>query len=321
MISIIMIVYDVERYVEESIKSVIAQTCEDIELIIVADHGDDRSEEICRKYADIDPRIRLITGEARGIADARNRGLEAVRGDYIGFVDSDDYIEPDMFETMLGNLRQYDADIAICGRFYEYRNRTLKDEAQEPRVMSAEEALSVTLGHTGFFLHCWDKLFKAELFSGIDFRTDVTVEDRIVVDRLLSRADRIVYDPTPKYHFRERSGSNSKRSGMVRKNIQANILMEEFVTGTFPGLADKCAAFMLYEYITAIQNELVCDSPDGDDIREYADYVKRTAGSRNPLIGRGLRLKAFMAVYARPVLKVYTKRRQNKTAARLERFP
>ena len=80
MISIIMIVYDVERYVEESIKSVLAQTYKDIELVIVADHGPYRSEEICRRYADSDPRIRLITGEAKGIADARNRGLEAAGG-------------------------------------------------------------------------------------------------------------------------------------------------------------------------------------------------------------------------------------------------
>jgi len=321
MISIIMIVYDVERYVEESIKSVLAQTYKDIELVIVADHGPDRSEEICRKYADSDPRIKLITGEAKGIADARNRGLAAASGDYIGFVDSDDYIEPDMFESMIGNIEKYNADIAICGRFYEYENTTLKDEAKKPSVLTAREALEVTLGHDGFFLHCWDKLFKAKLFTGIDFRTDVTVEDRIVVDRLLARANRIVYDPAPKYHFRERSGSNSKRSGMVRKNIQANALMEEFVCGAFPELAGKCSQFMVYEYITAIQNELVCDSPNRGDIKEYASYVRDAVSRDDLVIKRGLRIKAFMALYLRPVLKHYTKWRQRKTAAGFVRFP
>ncbi len=321
MISIIMIVYDVERYVEESIRSVLAQTYKDIELIIVVDRGPDRSEEICRKYADEDPRIKLIIGEARGIADARNRGLAAVSGDYIGFVDSDDYIEPDMFETMLGNMGKYNADIAVCGRFYEYENTTLKDEAGDPVVLSAVEALAVTLTHDGFFLHCWDKLFKTKLFTGIDFRTDVTVEDRIVVDRLLAKADRIVYDPSPKYHFRERSGSSSKRSGMVQKNIQANVLMEEFVTGTFPELGSECSKFMLYEYITAIQNELVCDRPDRSDIREYASYVRKTVKRKDIPIGKGLRIKAFMALYMRPVLKSYTKWRQKKTAAEFVRFP
>ena len=321
MISIIMIVYDVERYVEESIKSVLAQTYKDIELIIVADHGPDRSEEICRKYAKEDPRIKLIAGDAKGIADARNRGIAAAAGEYIGFVDSDDYIEPDMFETMLKNIEKYNADIAICGRFYEYENTTLKDEGNEPAVLTAREALAVTLGHDGFFLHCWDKLFRAKLFMGIDFRTDVTVEDRIVVDRLLARANRIVYDPAPKYHFRERSGSNSKRSGMVRKNIQANVLMEEFVCDAFPELGRECSRFMLYEYITAIQNELVCDRPNRNDIKEYASYVKDAVSRKDLPIGKGLRIKAFMALYLRPVLKNYTKWRQKRSAAELVRFP
>ena len=321
MISIIMIVYDVERYVEESIKSVLAQTYKDIELVIVADHGPDRSEEICRRYADSDPRIRLITGEAKGIADARNRGLEAAGGEYIGFVDSDDYIEPDMFETMLGNIEKYNADIAVCGRFYEYENTTLSDEARPPKVLTAEEALAVTLGHNGFFLHCWDKLFRSKLFDGIDFRTDVTVEDRIVVDRLLARAERIVYDPAPKYHFRERSGSNSKRSGMVRKNVQANNLMEEFITGAFPALKGECQRFMLYEYITAIQNELVAECTNRDDISEYVSHVRKIVGQKDVPVGKGLRMKAFMAVYMQPVLKNYTKWRQKRTADGFVRFP
>ena len=321
MISIIMIVYDVERYVEESIKSVLAQTYKDIELIIVADHGPDRSEEICRKYAASDSRIKLISGDAKGIADARNRGLEAVAGDYIGFVDSDDYIEPDMFESMLKNIEKYNADIAICGRYYEYENTTLKDEAKAPAVLTAKEALAVTLGHDGFFLHCWDKLFKAKLFTGIDFRTDVTVEDRIVVDRLLARANSIVYDSSPKYHFRERSGSNSKRSGMVKKNVQANVLMEEFITGAFPSLGKECSKFMLYEYITAIQNELVSDMPNRDDIKEYASHVKKTVSRGELSTGIGLRIKAFMALYMRPLLKCYTKWRQRRSAAGLVRFP
>lgn len=321
MISIIMIVYDVERYVEQSIRSVLAQTYTDIELIIVADHGPDASEDICRRLAGEDNRIRLITGEAKGIADARNRGLAAAGGEFIGFVDSDDYIEPGMYESMLDNINRYDADIAICGRFYEYENITLMDEAKEPEVLTAEEALSVTLGSKGFFLHCWDKLYRRELFSGIDFRTDVTVEDRIVTDRLLAKADRIVYDATPMYHFRERSGSNSKRSGMVRQNVRANVLMEEFVTDALPQLRDECSRFMLYEYITAIQNELVCDDPSGDDIKEYVLNVKKYLKSSNPLIGRGLRIKAFAAVYMRPVLKVYTKLRQERIAAGFVRFP
>ena len=321
MISIIMIVYEVEQYVEQSIKSVLAQTYEDFELIIVAGHGRDRSEEICRKYADMDSRIKLITGPANGIADARNQGMAEVRGDYLGFVDSDDYIEPDMFESMLGNIEKYNADIAVCGRFYEFINTTLSDEAMEPTVLSAKEALSVTLGHEGFFLHCWDKLFSKKVYEGLHFRTDITVEDRIVVDRLISKADRVVYDPAPKYHFRERSGSNSKRSGMVRKNVEANLLMEEFLMTEHPELSDECNRFMLYEFITAIQNELAGGAEDKAGLKEYREKVRKLSSVPNPLVSRTLRLKAFLAVHAGTLLKIYTKIAQSRQRAQLERFP
>ena len=316
-----MIVYDVERYVEQSIQSVLGQTYKDLELIIVAGHGNDRSEEICWEYSKKDPRIKLITAPAKGIADARNRGMEAVTGDYLGFVDSDDYIEPGMFESMLSNMEKYNADIAVCGRFYEYVNTTLSDEPKDPVVLDAREALAVTLGHDGFFLHCWDKLFSRKIFEGLKFRTDITVEDRIVVDRLLSKADRIVYDPTPMYHFRERSGSNSKRKGMVRKNVQANLLMEEFLRENHPELADETGRFMLYEYITALQNELVCSRPDKQDINEYKNKIRLLLKEPNPLIGRSLGIKARMALFAPFLLKTYTKSRQARVSAKLERFP
>lgn len=316
-----MIVYNVEPYVEQSIKSVLGQTYKDIELIIVAGHGTDASEEICRRYAQLDPRIKLITGEAKGIADARNQGLAEVTGEYLGFVDSDDYIEPDMFERMLDNMRKYDADISICGRFYEYVGKTLSDKPAEPVVMDASQALAVTLGHEGFFLHCWDKLFSRKIFEGLHFRTDITVEDRIVVDRLLSTAGRIVYDPTPMYHFRERRGSCSKKSGMVRKNVEANLLMEEFLTKEHPELANECNRFMLYEFITALQNELVSEEPSREDIKQYTEKIAALSREKNPLIGRSLRIKTIMARYMQGLLKMYTKRAQARVSEELERFP
>lgn len=320
MISIIMIVYDVEQYVEKSIESVLAQTYRDFELIIVVGIGKDRSEEICRKYAAEDARIKLIVAPANGIADARNKGMEAVTGEYLGFVDSDDYIEPEMFERMLNDLQKYDADISVCGRFYEYKNKTLCDEPADPVVMSGSDAVAVTLSHSGFFLHLWDKLFTRKIFEGLTFRTDITVEDRIETDRLLSKADRVVYDPTPMYHFRERSGSNSKKSGMVRKNVEANLLMEEFLREDHPELSDKTNAFMLYEFVTAIQNELVCDKPNDADIREYAAKVRQLLGALGSDTPPSLRAKSYAALYFRPLLKAYTKSRQKKTADVLERF-
>ena len=320
MISIIMIAFNVEPYVRQAIESVLAQTYRDFELIIVASPGKDKTVDICGEYAQKDQRIKLITCPPKGEPDARNHGLKAVTGDYLGFVDSDDYVEPDMFERMLGNMEKYDADIAVCGRFFEYKNGTLKDAAKDPVVMTPSEAIATTLGHDGFFLHCWDKLFSKKIFTGLVFRPDMPVEDRIVVDTLLAKADRIVYDSTPMYHFRERSGSGSKRREGVRKNVEANRLMEEFVKGSHPELSDRCDAFMLYEYITAIQNELVMEDTNKDDVKEFTKDVKRLLRTRNPYVNKTLKIKALMAVYSPLILKMYTVRRQANVAAKLERF-
>ena len=321
MISIIMIVYKVEQYVEESIKSVLNQTYKDIELIIVASDGGDRSVEICRQYAAKDQRIKLIETPPRGEPDARNHGLAAVTGDYLGFVDSDDHVESEMFERMLKNMQEYDADIAVCGRFFEYMNTEVADKAKDPVVLTPEEALYITLGHDGFFLHCWDKLYSRKIFEGLTFDPEMLVEDRIVVDKLLSKADRIVYDPTPMYHFRQRYGSGSKRVGIVRMNMDSNCLMEKFIRSEYPSLSGRCDEFMLYECVTAVQNELVSETSNRDDIALYRKMIKDYLGRKDTVYSRSLRIKSFMALFAPWILKEYTKRRQKSVAQQLERYP
>ena len=323
LVSIIMIVYDVEAYLCSSIDSVLAQTYDNIELILSVSPGKDRCEEICREYAAKDARIKVVECPPKGPSDARNHGLAAVSGDYLGFVDADDYIESDMIESMMANLSTYDADIAVCGRFYEFMNVTEQDTAKAPVVMTADEAVNTVLSGEGFFLHCWDKLFTRKIFDGLQFPTDVAVEDRVVVDRLLGKADRIVYDSTPKYHFRERSGSLSKMRGMTRKNVIANEMLAEYVRINHPAVKDQCGRFMLYEYITAVQNVLVSDDCDKDDLREYRNKVSEIykREKRNPLISSRIRIKVLMVKLAPSLLRTVTKKRQANTAENYKRFP
>ena len=322
MISIVMVAYEVAAYVSKAIESVLAQDVDDFELILVATQGGkDNCYEICKEYADKEPRIKLVTiPKAKGVADARNQGLKAVTGDYLGFVDGDDFVEPDMFSSMLKNLKENEADIAVCGRFYEYQNVTLSDEAKEAKVYNADEALALVLSNEGFFLHCWDKLYSRKIFDGLDFRTDMYVEDRIVINRLIGKADKIVYDPTPKYHFRERSASLSKTNGAATENIKANMILQEYILNNHPNIANECNRFMLYEYITAIQNELVSAKSDKKNIRMYQEKVRQIKVSGNPFIGRALKLKKVLALYFPLFLKIYTGLRQEKTSDEYKRF-
>lgn len=321
MISIIMIVYKVEQYLVQSIESVLAQDYKDFELIlVVGENGPDNCENICREYAKKDSRIKLVVGEAKGPAVARNQGLELVSGDYLGFVDADDYVEPDMLSSMMRNIEETGADIAVCGRYYEYKNKQLADKATGRVVYTNDEALRVTLSYEGFYLHCWDKLFSKKIYEGLYFNPDVVVEDRIIVDRLISKADKIVYDPAPKYHFRERSGSLSKKSGMVRLNVEANELMEEFILENHPAIADDLNRYMLYEYITAIQNELVAEDSCKEDIESYRKKVRKICRNKQLSLNRTLKVKSAMAIYCPFILKIYTAYRQKSVGNELERF-
>ena len=321
MISILMIVYEVEQYLRRAIESVLNQDYQDIELILViGEGGKDNCESICREYASKDSRIKLVIAPPKGPADARNQGLKEVTGEYLGFVDADDYVEPDMFSSMMNNLNKTGADIAVCGRFYEFENKTLSDSVGEPKVYDSQEALRVILSGEGFFLHCWDKLFTKKIFEDLYFRTDIRVEDRIIVDKLISKADKIVYDSTPKYHFRERAGSLSKRSGMVRKNVEANELLSEYILSEYPGLRDECNRFMLYEYITAVQNELTSPEPIKADLKEYRGKVRDLSREKCPLVSRMIKIKSLLAVYFPVILKLYTINMKKKTAGEFVRF-
>ena len=124
-ISIIVPVYKVEPYLRKCLDSIVGQTYQKLEIILVDDGSPDSCGAICDAYAARDERIRVIHKENGGVASARNAGLDAATGDYIGWVDSDDWIEADMFECLLKGAEDYDADIVVCGREDSYPDHNL----------------------------------------------------------------------------------------------------------------------------------------------------------------------------------------------------
>lgn len=124
MISIIVPIYNVEQYLIQCLESILNQTCRDIEIILIDDGSQDCCGEICDEYARKDNRIKVYHTNNGGLAAARNYGIEKATGEYIGFADSDDWIEPDMFEVLLSQAEKHKAEIAICGCYYEYLGKT-----------------------------------------------------------------------------------------------------------------------------------------------------------------------------------------------------
>ena len=208
MISIIVPVYKVEPYLRTCVDSILHQTYEDFELILIDDGSPDRCGEICEEYKRQDMRVRVFHKENEGLAAARNFGLREAIGSYIGFVDSDDWIEPNMFQILLSRLEYTKADISISG--YWYDKGSISKEAQlEARLYEREEALKALIeGKINNAV--WNKLYRKELFDGIVFPEGRNYEDIAVLHEILFKAKKVVIVSTLEYHYRVRCESITK---------------------------------------------------------------------------------------------------------------
>ena len=144
MYSVIVPVYNVEKYIDRCIKSVLAQTAKDLELILVDDGSTDKSGDICRKYESRDSRIRYIRTDNHGVSHARNTGIENARGEYIGFVDGDDSVAPDMYEQLIGAARSNDAEVVICDSTTVYDDGKTEEDTL-PNIVDGELLTKATL--------------------------------------------------------------------------------------------------------------------------------------------------------------------------------
>ena len=209
-LSIIVPVYNAERYLKASVNSILSQTFSDFELILVDDGSADKSGFICNELAGSDNRIRVLHKENSGVSDARNAGLDAAVGDYIGWVDSDDIIEPDMFEKLMHTALTENADIVQCEHD---RVDKIADEhkAFTYRKISSRELIdtqyTLSSGRKTNFLALWSKVFRRELFAGLRFPSGRTHEDHALMCRIVMNAKSIFVSEQVLYHYIKRDGS------------------------------------------------------------------------------------------------------------------
>lgn len=206
LISIVVPVYNVEQYIEQCIDSILQQTYSNIEIILVNDGSTDSSGEICERYAKKDKRIKLIQKKNGGLSDARNYGIVAAKGRYIGCVDSDDWIEADMYEKLYKACIDNDADISVCGHFREYVNKTVLYE-QKYEILSANQALEKLIRGEELHDHAWSKLYKKFLFNEIEYPVGKLYEDVRTTYKLIAKSSKVISIPNPLYHYRQRKGS------------------------------------------------------------------------------------------------------------------
>lgn len=257
LISVIVPVYNVERYLDQCVDSLVRQSYANLEIIVVDDGSTDSSGEKCDTWAERDFRIRVIHQANKGLAGARNAGLDAARGDYIGFVDSDDYTLPDMFSTLMRNMREFGADLSIISYERENPDGSVYSNALSGQkiVMTSEDAFKYVNIHGYFYVVAWDKLARKELFDGLRYPLDAKyAEDSPVTYQLLDRAERIVYDSTPLYRYRMTEGSQSH--GITDKFAQSTSNMLELVRKKYPQ-DEPYAAYSHLESVVGTYNRIV----------------------------------------------------------------
>lgn len=208
MISVIVPVYKVEPYLRQCVDSILNQKYRDLEVLLIDDGSPDKCGEICDEYWKKDKRVRVFHTENRGLSAARNLGLKEARGDYIGFVDSDDWIEPEMYEVLLRRVEETGADITVCGFIYEYISGPMTVNLDEA-VYSNETALRLLLDEK-ISNHAWNKLYKKTVFRRIEFPEGVYFEDIAIMHRIMEGIDIVASVASIQYHYRQRADSISK---------------------------------------------------------------------------------------------------------------
>jgi phosphorylcholine metabolism protein LicD/glycosyltransferase involved in cell wall biosynthesis len=198
-ISIVVPVYNVEPYIRKCVKSLIHQTYKNLEIILIYDGSPDNCGKICDAFAQEDDRIIVIHQKNGGLSAARNAGLDAASGEYIGFVDSDDWTAPDMFEYLIDNIKKYDADITSCTYYrVESNNSAAVSVDKEIHVYDKVEATERLIKEWALF---WNKLFKKTLFDNIKFPKGRNYEGTYLIHTIYGLAEKIVYLPEPKYFY------------------------------------------------------------------------------------------------------------------------
>ncbi len=316
-VSIIIIIYKVEKYLRECLESVVGQTYKNIEIICVVGKGDTACENIVDEFAGRDDRIVVIKSEPKGTADARNRGLDAVTGDHIAFVDGDDYIKNDMIEVMVDAAERNHADVSVVGKYYLYENCADGTEDNEESVLSVSDAFKIILYQEGFFLHLWDKLYNRSLFEGVRFPEGKLVEDRQMAHTILSKANRIVYNTASKYYFRISEDSGSKIEENLRLSLRADYEICDRLLEQFDDIGPAVEFFLVNENLSVIQNSFLYGNFSKEHDREYLDYVRKHAREvrKDPRVPKSLKIKMDMCNISPMLFEKVTLSRRNRFIA------
>ncbi|OWK74515.1 hypothetical protein CBW16_03655 [Flavobacteriaceae bacterium JJC] len=219
LISVILPAYNAEQFIKESVESILAQTYNNIELIIVNDGSTDGTARLSEELAVKDSRIKVIHQENQGVSAARNNGLKTAKGNFIGFIDADDQAAEDLYELLYKNIKKYDADISHCGFELVKPHETVKfHDSGDLVIHNKMEALKALLSGKKVEPGVWNKLYRKFILTNVFFPVDIKVNEDLLFNILaFKNANKSVFEDVVKYRYRFVSGSASRNPEVLKQ--------------------------------------------------------------------------------------------------------
>jgi glycosyltransferase involved in cell wall biosynthesis len=282
LISIIVPFYNVENYLVRCLDSIVNQTYKNLEIILVNDGSTDSSLDICKRYSKNDSRIKIVNKKHGGVSSSRNAGLDAVTGEYIGFVDSDDYIDENMYMELYNNLIENNCDIATCYFCRVYGDEFYTDYNFEfdKRIFNREEAIKSILLDKELRVYLWTKLYSKKAFDNVRFPINREYEDIDVSISTLEKVDKVVFINKILYFYvnRESSIDNNYNDKNVKDSLEMAYKRYKYVKDNYSDLS----LYNIISMITRIVYTFI-EMKDKDKIKEYLYMIKEVNDDVNLL--------------------------------------
>ena len=270
LVSVIIPAYNIEDYIGRCLDSIISQTYKNLEIIVVDDGSRDYTGEILDNYAKKDRRIKVIHKENGGVSSARNKGIEAAEGDYIGFIDGDDLIEPEMYKTLVDLLEEENADIAHCGYQMVFPDRIdYYHNTGKKKIQTTEEGLKDLLSGEMIEPGLVNKLYKKELIKNCRLNETVKINEDLLMNYQLFKLSQksVYYDITP-YSYMIRSSSATGANSLITKREDSlrvlNQIKDDCINNNLLSIIYKRYIYLLME---------ICR--DGLKDKSYMKYQKK----------------------------------------------
>ena len=310
LISVVIPVYNVEKYLRQCLESVINQSYKNLEILVVDDGSTDKSGSICDEYAKRDKRIHVYHTANHGLSAARNYALDRATGDYIAFLDSDDWLEADAYSILLKEVLRTGTDI-IHFRFYqEFANKTVVSSSSTKRfVVEGDALIKAILLDKKVSDDVWDKFYKADLFQTIRYPEGRIFEDKSTTYQLVRQAARLVYLPDCLIHYRNRNNSLSNIHSM--KSLVDYWLAYRDRFETLGSVSQEFYQLTLGEAVSAISRMwrwyAGCSAEEKRQAKPWLDemqqFVEKHGSSiiHNPAFSKHVRLTCLYARIRNPI--------------------